>query len=277
MKDRAYAKVNLALDIMRRREDGYHELSSIMVPLNFYDLLEINKAEETSYECDRSFVPFNSSNTIVKMIGLFKEKYGISDRFEVKLEKKIPIKAGLAGGSADASAALRILQKMYHIEMSEDEIRELCGKVGSDVLFTYYNRPALVEGTGEKLTFFDIRKKYYVLLVKPSAGISTKESYGNLDLSICPHPEVYTLKEKLEQGEDIIPYLGNSLEQPADLLCREVGQAKKALLKEGALFAMMSGSGSTVFTLSESETEIRKLYESMKKYRYFTRFTEFLC
>ena len=277
MKDRAYAKVNLALDILRRRKDGYHELSSVMVPLNFYDVLEISKAEEMTYECDRSFIPFNSANTIVKMIGLFKERYGIEDNYHVKLEKRIPIKAGLAGGSADATAALRILQRMYRIQMSEEETREICGKVGSDVLFTFYNKPALVEGTGEKLTFFDIRKKYYVLLVKPSAGVSTKESYGNLDLSSCPHPDVFSLKEKLEKGEEILPYLGNSLEQPAELLCKEVGEVKRDLLKEGAPFALMSGSGSTVFTLSESETEIRKLYESMKKYRYFTRFTEFLC
>ncbi len=276
MKDRAYAKINLSLDVFRRREDGYHDLSSIMVPVTFYDELEIEKAETMSYATKKGRVYWNEHNTIVKMISLFKEKYHIEDNFSVTLTKSIPIKAGLAGGSSDAAAALRILEKMYG-KLPEEDVHELCKAVGADVLFTYYRRPALVEGTGEKLSFFKIRKKYYVLLVKPASGISTKESYENLDLASCPHPNVPALKEALEKGEDIRPFLGNSLEEPALKLSKDVSRVKELLIKEGGRDPLMSGSGSAVFVISEEKGEIRRLQEKMKKYRLFTRFAEILC
>ena len=276
MKDRAYAKVNLSLDILRRREDGYHELRSVMVPIDFYDVLEIKKAKEPSYSSNRRYIFWNENNTILKMISAVKRRYGIRDEFEINLEKSIPSQAGLAGGSADGAAALRILERMYHLHLSEEEIVELCREVGSDVLFTYYNSPALVEGTGEKLTFFDVEEDWYVLLVKPSAGVSTKESYQTLDLTKCAHPDVPGLKKALEEGRDPFPYMGNSLEQPAELLCPEVDRVKQLLKKEGAAHALMSGSGSTVFTLSKDRAEIMKLYENMKKYGLFTRIAKLL-
>ena len=276
MKDRAYAKINLSLDVFNRREDGYHDLASIMVPISFYDVLEIEKAEEMSYTTKNGYVAWNERNTIVKMISLFKEKYDIKDNFQVTLTKSIPIKAGLAGGSSDAAAALRILERMYG-KLPEEDVKELCNAVGADVLFTYYERPALVEGTGEKLSFFPVKKTYYVLIVKPSSGISTKESYQNLDLVNCPHPDVYALKEALEKGKDIYPLLGNSLEEPAMKLSKDVVRVKELLLKEGGRYPLMSGSGSAVFVLSEDKEEMRELQEKMKKYRLFTRFAKILC
>ena len=276
MKDRCYAKINLSLNITGKREDGYHLLESIMVPIKFYDCLEINKALENSYSCNIKYLRFDENNTIIKMINAFKEKYNIEDNFEIKLEKHISSQAGLAGGSADAAASLRILERMYHLDLSKEEVRELCSKVGSDVLFTYYNKPALVTGIGDELEFFDIKKKYYCLLVKPKVGVSTKAAYANLNLDICDHPDVYKLKDALEKGDNISSYLGNSLEEPAFKLAPKIKEAIADLEKEGAHNIRMSGSGSTVFCLSENKEEIINLYENMKKYHYLLRFSEFL-
>lgn len=274
MKSRAYAKINLSLNVRRRREDGYHELESIMLPLNFYDELSIEKNDEMIYECDRPFIVFDQSNTVVKAISLMKERYGINDNFHVRLNKHIPMQAGLAGGSADGAAAIRILKKMYDIRMSEEDIRDICLKIGADVVFTYYNRPALVEGIGEKLTWFSVKKPYYVLLVKPSKGISTKECYTNLNLEKCDHPDVPKIRECLEKGEDFLDLISNSLEEPSLRLCSDIRRVREDLEAIGARRPLMSGSGSTVFVISENEEEIRRLNDEMRKKRYFVRYTE---
>lgn len=274
MFDRAYAKINLSLDVFNRRADGYHELRSIMLPLNFYDELQIEKAEQMSYECNVPYLTFDESNTIVKAITLFKQYYGIADNYKVILNKLIPSQAGLAGGSADGAAALRILFRMYGIKPKKEEIKELCLKIGADVIFTYYNRPALVSGIGEELAFFSIKTPLYVLLVKPSRGISTKEAYGSLDLSLCDHPDVEKLKERLINGEDFFDLLGNSLEEPSLRLCRAIRKVKEELLALGANCPLMSGSGSTVFVISKDREEILYLYHKMNKGHYFVRYTE---
>lgn len=276
MKDRCYAKLNLSLNVVGKREDGYHLLESIMVPIKFYDVLELNISNEDNYSSNRNYLRFDDNNTIIKMLKAYKEKYNIDDHYQIYLEKYIPSQAGLAGGSADASATLRMLEKIYKHKLDEIEVKELCNKVGSDVLFTYYNKPALVKGIGDELEFFDIKKKYYCLLVKPRAGVSSKQAYTNLNLDVCDHPDVYKLKDALINGDDISSLLGNSLEEPAFRLCPEIKEVMDNLIKEGAKFVRMSGSGSTVFTLSENEEEIMNLYKKMKNYHYLLRFSEFL-
>ena len=274
MFDRAFAKINLSLDVFARRPDGYHELRSIMLPLNYYDELRIEKAEVMSYECNVPYLNFDSSNTIVKAISLFKERYGISDNYKVVLNKLIPSQAGLAGGSADGAAALRILFRMYGLKPKKAEIKELCLKIGADVIFTYYNRPALVSGIGEELAFFSIKEPLYVLLVKPARGISTKEAYDNLNLDVCDHPDVYQLKERLIAGADFADLLGNSLEEPSLRLCGAIRTLKEELQALGAERPLMSGSGSTVFVISRKREEILTLYHKLSNSRYFVRYTE---
>ena len=276
MKDRCFAKLNLSLNVVGRREDGYHLLESIMVPIKFYDVLELNILKENDFSSNRKYLRFDDNNTIIKMLKAYKEKYNIEDNFQIYLEKYIPSQAGLAGGSADAASTLRLLEKTYKRKLDNNEVKELCNIVGSDVLFTYYNKPALVKGIGDELEFFDIKKKYYCLLVKPRAGVSTKQAYTNLNLDICDHPDVYKLKEALINGDDISNLLGNSLEEPALRLCPEIKEVMDNLRNEGAKIIRMSGSGSTVYTLSESEEEIMNLYKKMKNYHYLLRFSEFL-
>lgn len=273
---RAYGKINLSLDITGVREDGYHTLESIFLPIDFYDLIDIEKSDEMTFSSNKYYIRYNESNTIRKAIELMKNEFNIKDNFKIDLKKYIPTQAGLAGGSADGSATIKALNHLYDLKLSKDKIQELCMKIGSDVLFTYYHKPALVNGIGEKIEFIDVKKDYYVLLIKPKYGVSTKECYSLMNLDTCAHPDIHKLKEVLENGEDFIPYLGNSMEDAAISLVPEIADAKKDLLDSGAPFALMSGSGSTVFTMSEDEELIKNIYKKLENKNYFLRYAKVL-
>lgn len=271
MKIKAYAKINLALDVLGVRDDGYHELRMIMVPLDFFDDMEIGYSEKMEYSSNRPYIFFDDNNTIVKAFKIMKEEFDIKENFKVVLNKTIPTQAGLAGGSTDGAAIIRFLNNKYNLKLSDEKVRELCLKIGADVLFNYYNRPALVEGLGDKLTFIDIKNKYYVLLVKPKRGVSTKECYKKLDMDTCVHPDVDLILSKLKEGEDIKPFLKNSLELPAMELCKGIAKAKHDLKMAGADFTMVTGSGSTVYTIDRDLHKINLLRNKMLNRGYFVR------
>lgn len=275
MKDRAHCKVNLALDVIRRREDGYHDLKMIMVPLDFYDEIEIIKNDTMEYHSLKKKMYFDDNNTIVKAIKLMKENFDIEDNFIVNLNKHIPIKAGLAGGSSDGASVIRILNRMYKLYLSDEKIKELCLKIGADVLFNYYNKPALVEGIGDKLSFIDIKDDYYVLIVKPRGGVSTKECYEALDLNRCEHPDVELIKEKLEKGEEVRDLLKNSLQEPASRLCPAILKTLEDL-KEAGGYGVVSGSGSSTFMIDKDEDHLLEIRDKLKDKDYFIRVTKIL-
>ncbi|MBQ1900797.1 MAG: 4-(cytidine 5'-diphospho)-2-C-methyl-D-erythritol kinase [Erysipelotrichaceae bacterium] len=276
MKDRAYAKINLSLDVFNIREDGYHDLLSIMLPIDFYDELEISIDTQDSFSCNRHFIRYNEKNSIYKMISLIKERYGIKDHHKIVLNKVIPTQAGLGGGTADAASTLRIFEKMYSLDLSREEIIDMCVKVGADVPFNYFNTPAIVSGIGEGIKPFPLKKQYYILLAKPRSGVSTKEAYETLDMEKCDHPDIMKLKKALENGENIHGLLGNSLEQPALLLNDDIRRVKQKLQSYEAGEVLMSGSGSTVFCISENERDILNIYEDMKGNDVYLRFTKTL-
>ncbi|MBQ6333464.1 MAG: 4-(cytidine 5'-diphospho)-2-C-methyl-D-erythritol kinase [Erysipelotrichaceae bacterium] len=276
MKDRAYAKINLSLDVFNIREDGYHDLSSIMLPIDFYDELEINIATQDSFVCDKSFIRYNEHNSIYKMISILKERYGISDHHEIKLKKVVPMQAGLGGGTADAASTLRIFEKLYDLDIDRQEAIEICTKVGADVPFNYFNVPAVVAGIGDVIEPFEIKKRYYVLLVKPRSGISTKAAYETLDMEICDHPDIQALRKALENGESLKGLLGNSLEQPALILNDDIRRVKEELSSYGVGEVLMSGSGSTVFCIDEDFDKIRKLSYCFRGSGNYVRFTKIL-
>ncbi len=276
MKIRAYSKINLALDVIGKREDGYHELRMIMVPLDFYDDIELFYSEEMEYESNRPYIAFDENNTIVKAFNLMKSEFNIEDNYKVYLNKLIPTQAGLAGGSTDGASIISFFNRKYNLNLSAEKIRELCLKIGADVLFNYYSKPALVEGLGDKLTFIDIKDNYYVLLVKPKRGVSTKECYKCFDINDCEHPDVDLIVKLLKEGGDIKPYLKNSLEKPAIELCKGIAKAKKDLTLAGADFTMVTGSGSTVYTIDKDYNKIKMLKNKMMNHGYFVRSTQII-
>lgn len=276
MFERAYAKINLSLDINGVRDDGYHTLKSIFLPINFYDEINIIKNDVMEFVCNKKYIHYDENNTIYKTIELIKSKYDIHDNFKITLNKQIPTQAGLGGGSSDASATLKIINKMCKLNLSDDDVKEICTKVGADVLFTYYNKPALVSGVGENLEFIDVKDNYYLLIIKPRFGVSTKECYRLMDLNTCVHPNVDGLKDALINGNDIIPYLGNSMETTAISLLNDIERAEELLKENGAQFVLMSGSGSSVFTMSKDKEFIESIYDKVKDKGYYTRFTNII-
>ena len=275
MKERAYAKINLCLDVVGKREDGYHDLKMIMVPINFYDVLEMEFAPETTLELNRDYLPINDKNTIIKAIHIMQEKYNITDEFRCRLEKHIPTRAGLAGGSADAAAAIRMINRMCNLHLTKDEMIAVGKEVGADVPFCILNRPAFVEGIGEKITTFSCSPDFYLLLIKPRKGVSTAEAFHIVDEQEGIHPDCKTMQEALKYNdyEGIISSLGNSMENAAMTLVPEIRKAKQDLLDLGFDGVLMSGSGSTVFGITKDVELLDRSIDILKKKRYFVRKT----
>ena len=275
MKERAYAKINLCLDVVGKREDGYHDLKMIMVPINFYDVLEMEFAEDTTLELNRDYLPINDKNTIVKTIHIMQEKYNLKEEFRCRLEKHIPTRAGLAGGSADAAAAIRIINRMCNLHLTKDEMIAIGKEVGADVPFCILNRPAFVQGIGEKITTFSCNPYFYLLLIKPRKGVSTAEAFHIVDEQEGIHPDCKAMQEALESNDydGIISSLGNSMENAAMTLVPEIRNAKQDLLELGFDGVLMSGSGSTVFGITKDVELLERSIDILKKKRYFVRKT----
>lgn len=275
MKERAYAKINLCLDVVGKREDGYHDLKMIMVPINFYDVLEMEFAPDTTLELNRDYLPINDKNTIIKAIHIMQEKYNITEEFCCRLEKHIPTRAGLAGGSADAAAAIRMINRMCNLHLTKDEMIAVGKEVGADVPFCILNRPAFVERIGEKISTFSCSPDFYLLLIKPRKGVSTAEAFHIVDEQEGIHPDCKAMQEALEYNDydGIIRSLGNSMENAAMTLVPEIRKAKQDLLDLGFDGVLMSGSGSTVFGITKDVELLDRSIDILKKKKYFVRKT----
>lgn len=276
MKERAFAKINLCLDVVRRREDGYHELNMIMVPIDFYDLVEINISDKMILKSNVGYLPIDEKNTVIKAIEVLRKEYGFKENFEIVLTKHIPTQAGLAGGSADGAAAMRILKKLLNLEISEEKMNALAKMVGADVPFCINSRPAVVTGIGENLEYFDLKTDFFIFLVKPSRGVSTKMAFEQLNFNVCSHPDAHAMKEALvrQDYEGMLKQLGNSLEESAYRLVPQIASIKQDLLDFGFDGALMSGSGSTVFGITKDEALVDRACQKFRKQGHFVRKTK---
>lgn len=270
MKESAYAKINLSLDVVCKREDGYHELSMIMLPLAFHDTLEIELSDKDIYTSDSDMI-FDESNTIVKAVKIMREAYKLKQCFKIHCEKRIPMQAGLAGGSADAAAVLRGINTLCDLNIPMNELALLGKKIGADVPFCVLNKPAYVSGIGEKIEPFDPIFDYEILLVKPQKGVSTKRAFEMLDFKTAIHPQISKIVSALKIGnaKAWIPELGNTLEQTAFQLVPEIETIKKQLQKDGFDAVLMSGSGSCLFGLTHNLA----LIEQVKVDKYYKECT----
>lgn len=272
MRSKAYAKINLCLNVVGKREDNYHELEMIMLPLTLHDTIHIQFANQDTYTCSDSTLTMDETNTVVKAVQLMRKTYGITKCFKIHVEKQIPAQAGLAGGSADAAAIMRAVNKLCNLSIPIEELAQLGKEIGADVPFCVLNQPAIVKGIGEKLTPFFIHKPLNVLLVKPTQGVPTGKAFSMLDFIRCDHPNVdkvkqYILENKYEQLQEVI---GNSLEYSAFQLVPEIQTIKEELLQtKGCYAVLMSGSGSTVFALYEDSEQIQAMITSYKDKNYF--------
>ena len=278
MKERAYAKINLCLDVAGLKDNGYHELKMIMVPVNFYDVLEMVPAAETTLTVNRSYLPVNEKNTIISAVQVMQEMYGFSQGFACSLSKHIPTRAGLAGGSADAAAAIRMMDRMMHLNMSREEMIAAAKKVGSDVPFCMFNQPCYVEGTGDILYPFEVNTPMEILLVKPRRGVSTKEAFALADQREVVHPDCQAMRTALINNdyEGVCASLGNSLEAVSLELVSDIRNIKEYLKARGFDGVLMSGSGSTVFGLTRSHSLVEETMKELRGRHYFVRHTNIL-
>ncbi|MCI9524354.1 MAG: 4-(cytidine 5'-diphospho)-2-C-methyl-D-erythritol kinase [Erysipelotrichaceae bacterium] len=266
MKLHANAKINLCLDVVKKRSDGYHEMDMIMTPLHLHDTLWIEPSDEEQYACNNQDLVFDEHNTIVKAVKLMRETYHLKDFCKIRLEKRIPMEAGLAGGSADAAAVLRYFQKQYELPCTLEELASLGKQIGADVPFCVLNKLALVQGIGERLTPCAADCSFSVLLIKPKEGISTKEAFHKLDFSACAHPDTANALHAFmcNDRNAFYRYAGNTLEYSAFQMMPKLAEIKKELYAYGFPFVLMSGSGSTIFALCEKDEIVVKAANHFK-------------
>lgn len=276
MKIRAYAKINLALDVVSRREDGYHELEMIMAPITLHDLIYINRIEEGIQITSNNFrMPTDERNIMYKVAAILIERYRIPSGVQIHIYKHIPTQAGLAGGSADGAAVLKAMNQMFRLNLSLDELASIGKEVGADIPFCIYEKMALVKGIGEKLEFIDNNLNCHFLLVKPKKGVSTKKAFEMLDLNQAVHPQIKKMKDGIEENDfyKVIESLGNTLEAPSIDMVKDIQAIKEEMLELGFDGALMSGSGSCVFGMTKDENILDKGYEFFKNKYYFVRKT----
>ena len=276
MRDRAYAKINLGLDVVGVRDDGYHELNMIMVPVNFYDVLEMEVADEMSMEQSVGYIPIDEKNTVIKAINVLREEYGFKENFKIKLTKHIPTQAGMAGGSSDGASAMRLVNKLLNLNIPRDKMIQLATRVGADVAFCLLNECAQVKGIGDILEPFDVNCDFEILLVKPRKGVSTKAAFDMVDNNPCFHPNIEGLREALENDDyqGVCSLLGNSLDEAGCTLSPRIKKIKSDLLKLGFDGVLMTGSGSTVFGITRNKELLQRANDIMRKQGYFVRMTK---
>lgn len=267
---KALAKINIGLDVLGKREDGYHEVRMIMQTIHLFDRLQIKKTKEPGIRISSNlyYLPVNENNLIYKAANLMMEEFSIKEGIEVYLEKHIPVAAGMAGGSTDAAATLYGLNKMFDLGLNMPKLKERGVKIGADVPYCLMRGTALAEGIGERLTSLPPMPKCPVLVAKPGVSVSTKFVYENLRLhEDTPHPDIDRLIEDIEKkdlkrtAED----MGNILETVTVEHYPEIAKLKEIMVKTGALNALMSGSGPTVFGLFEDEKTAKKAYKAVRK------------
>ncbi len=267
---KALAKINLGLDVVRKREDGYHEVKMVMQTIHLFDRLEMKKtqADEITITTNLTFLPTNENNLVYKAAKLLKDEFSIKDGIHVKLHKHIPVAAGMAGGSTDAAAVLYGMNSMFELGLSKGELMQRGVKIGADVPYCIMRGTALAEGIGEKLTALPPMVKCPVLIAKPQIGVSTKFVYENLKLNEgIVHPDIDTLVSDIEAKDlpKIAADMGNILETVTIPNYPVIAQIKDLMKEQGALNAMMSGSGPTVFGLFDTEETAVRAYEKMRK------------
>ncbi len=267
---KGYAKINLGLDVIGKLENGYHLLRSVMQQIDLYDTIELSRLSEVikneltaavgdtgmriTLTSDSDEVPLDQSNLAYKAAKLLLEHDSISERVHIHIKKRIPVAAGLAGGSTDAAVVLMGMNELFGLGHSKDELQELGVKLGADVPFCIMGGTALAEGIGEKLTPIETMPEMYIVIAKPSIGVSTKYVYENLRLEQVTHPDTEQILAAMQRKDltEMTGLLGNVLESVTIEKYPLIRELKDAMLETGAIGSLMSGSGPTVFGIFDT-------------------------
>ena len=268
---KALAKINLGLDVLRRREDGYHEVKMIMQTIGLHDDLEIRKTKTPGIQVKTNlyYLPTNENNLVYKAAKLLMDEFQIQDGVSIQLKKRIPVAAGMAGGSSDGAAVLWGINQMYGLGLSMQALMERGVRLGADVPYCIQRGTALAEGIGEKLSVLPPMPKCTILIAKPGISVSTKFVYENLhanDLKPEQHPDVDSMIEAMRQKDLglLCSRMGNVLETVTIPAYPVINEIKRTMMDNGAIGSMMSGSGPTVIGIFDSPAAAKQAMKAVR-------------
>lgn len=266
---KAYAKINLGLDVLGKREDGYHEVRMIMQTIRLYDKLNMKKLskDEIIIKTNLAYLPTNENNLVYRAIQMLKNEFNIKQGLYVELQKHIPVAAGLAGGSSDAAAALIGMNRLFQLKLTTTDLMHRAVKLGADVPYCILGGTALSEGIGEVLTPLAPMPSAYILIAKPSINVSTKYVYENLILDEkTNHPDIDGIMEAINSQDlcGVTNRLSNVLESVTIDRYPVIQEIKDTMIEFGAMNALMSGSGPTVFGIFEDLNLAKKAFYHLK-------------
>ncbi|SDJ72316.1 4-diphosphocytidyl-2-C-methyl-D-erythritol kinase [Salimicrobium halophilum] len=266
--EKAPAKINLSLDVLHKREDGFHEVEMVMTTIDLADRIELEYLEEDKIvlEAESRYVPNDERNLAYLAARKMKERFDIREGVYITLTKHVPVAAGLAGGSSDAAAVLRGMARLFELDTTPEELAEIGAEIGSDVSFCVHGGTAFATGRGEQIEEIPAPPPCWIVLAKPPIGVSTKTIYQSLKVEEAYHPDTRAMIRALEEGdyEGMCQYIGNTLEEVTVKQYPEVAQLKEHMLQAGADASLMSGSGPTVFSLVDQDVKARRIYNHLK-------------
>lgn len=266
--EKAPAKINLTLDVLHKRKDGFHEVEMVMTTVDLADRIGLRSTDDgkITIKTFDQFIPNDRKNLAYQAAELIIENYNVPNGVEITLDKSIPVAAGLAGGSSDAAATLRGLNRLWDLGIGAGDLAELGAQIGSDIPFCVYGGTALATGRGEIIQNIASPPNCWVILAKPAVSVSTASIYGNLNLETIIHPDTEGMVAALEANdyEAMCRKLNNVLEPVTVSLYPEVGMLKEQMKKFGADAVLMSGSGPTVFGFVSNEARVPRIYNGLK-------------
>ena len=264
---RSFAKINISLNITKKREDGFHELDSVMLPISLHDSLVVSKLNgpDNFVTVDDFSIRTFSYNLATLSIDKLQSVYHFNDKFRVLIHKVIPIQAGLGGGSSNAAFTMKAVNSMLKLGATDEELINLGKTLGCDIPFFIKCKPARVQGVGEILTPITIKNNYYVLLVKPELGCSTREVYALSDTMDLKVGNIENVIKALEEGNDdlLAANISNALQEPAIELVPVIQSIIDELHKNGLKMVQVTGSGSAVFALSTNKKQLKEVFKKL--------------
>lgn len=275
---KAFAKINLAIDVKKKDENGYHDIDMVTLPITLHDILEMEQlisrhgifitSDDPSLICDEGNLAF-------KALKAMEDNFSFSKGYRIQIYKRIPMNAGLGGGSADAAGIIRAICKLYNMDAHDPKIIKVARSIGSDVPFCLLNKPARVLGTGENIIPLDSKLDYHIIIVKPHKGLSTKDVYEKYDTipeEEREHPDISALIEAIKIGDEqkMFENMKNGLYKPASLLCPVISGILNDFKKMGFPLYSMTGSGNACFALSKDLEQIEKAKNYFTSLNYIT-------
>ncbi len=270
---KAFAKINLYLDVISKREDGYHNLEMVILPLELHDLIHIEYLPyliDSYITCDHVDLQETKYNLITKTIQKLREIYKFKQNFNISVHKEIPIKAGLGGGSSNAASTMKALNKVLNLKMDEKAMKDVAVTLGADVPYCLINKPSIVRGIGDEIKEINIKHQYFVLILKPEQGLSTKHVFEFSDTLNLDHGNISDVVTALENGDDklLAKAMFNSLEKASIEMAPIIQEYKDMLRNDGFEMVLMSGSGSSVYALTTDKNFAKTMYHKYERKGY---------